>query len=136
MSLSSGKRMNAQADTSGYSSLDKTKLWAAVAIALAALVAFYWFEGRQTIWVRSGMLIGGFVVAGVLIALSAYGSFLKEFVIESHFELRKIVWPTRQETMQTTMVIFVVVLVISLMRFAFDSILGFIFRWLFSANWS
>jgi preprotein translocase subunit SecE len=128
--------MSANVETSGFSSLDKTKLWLAVAIAVAGLVAFYWLEGRQTIWARSGILIGGFVVAGVLIAFSAFGSFLKEFVVESHFELRKIVWPTRQETLQTTLVIFVVVLIISLMLFAFDSILGFIFRWLFSADWS
>jgi preprotein translocase subunit SecE len=128
--------MSANVETSGFSSLDKTKLWLAVAIAVAGLVAFYWLEGRQSIWARSGILIGGFVVAGVLIAFSAFGSFLKEFVVESHFELRKIVWPTRQETLQTTLVIFVVVLIISLMLFAFDSILGFIFRWLFSADWS
>jgi preprotein translocase subunit SecE len=128
--------MSANVETSGFSSLDKTKLWIAVAIAVAGLVAFYWLEGRQTIWSRSGILVAGFVVAGVLIAFSAFGSFLKEFVVESHFELRKIVWPTRQETLQTTLVIFVVVLIISLMLFAFDSVLGFIFRWLFSANWS
>jgi preprotein translocase subunit SecE len=128
--------MSANVETSGFTSLDKTKLWLAVAIAVAGLVAFYWFEGRQTIWARSGILVGGFVAAGVLIAFSAFGSFLKEFVVESHFELRKIVWPTRQETLQTTLVIFVVVLIISLMLFAFDSILGFIFRWLFSADWS
>jgi len=128
--------MSANVETSGFSSLDKTKLWIAVAIAVAGLVAFYWLEGRQTIWSRSGILIADFVIAGVLIAFSAFGSFLKEFVVESHFELRKIVWPTRQETLQTTLVIFVVVLIISLMLFAFDSVLGFIFRWLFSANWS
>lgn len=136
MPLSSGKRMNAHAETSGFSNVDKTKLWVAVAIALAGLVAFYWFEGRQTIWARSGILIGGFIVAGVLIAVSAFGKFLKEFFVESHFELRKIVWPTRQETTQTTLVIFVVVLIISLMLFGFDSVLGLIFRWLFSASWS
>lgn len=136
MSLSSGKRMSAIVETSGFSSVDKTKLWIAVAVAVAGLVAFYWLEGRQTIWARSGILIAGFVVAAIMVAFSAYGRFLKEFVVESHFELRKIVWPTRQETLQTTLVIFVVVVIISLMLFAFDSVLGFIFRWLFSADWS
>jgi preprotein translocase subunit SecE len=128
--------MNVNVDSSNYSTTDKTKLWLAVAIAVVGVVAFYWFEGRQSIWARSGILIGAFAVSAAMIAFSAFGSFLKEFVIESHFELRKIVWPTRQETLQTTLVIFVVVLIISLMLFAFDSILGFIFRWLFSANWS
>lgn len=126
--------MNTKADTS-FSSLDKTKLWLAVAFAIGGVFAYYWFEGTQTFWTRTGMLLGGVLLAVGLIAISAYGSFLKEFVVESHFELRKIVWPTRQETMQTTAVIFVVVLIISLLLFAFDSVLGSMFRWLFSA-WS
>jgi preprotein translocase subunit SecE len=127
--------MNANVD-SGFSSVDKAKLWLAIAVAVAGVVAFYWFEGRYTVWMRSGMLLGALAVSGVLIAMSAFGAYIKEFVVESHFELRKIVWPTRQETMQTTLVIFVVVVIISLMLFAFDSVLGFIFRWLFSADWS
>ena len=127
--------MNAQAAGSGYTQGDKIKLWLAIAIAIAGLVAFYWLDGRQSIWARSGILIAGFVVAGVLIAMSAFGRFLREYAVESHFELRKIIWPTRQETLQTTLVIFVVVLIVSLMLFAFDSILGLVFRWLFSATW-
>ena len=128
--------MNANAQTSGFSNLDKSKMWLAVVVVIVGLVAFYWLEGRQTIWARSGILIGGFVFAGLLIAFSGFGSFLKEYVVESHFELRKIIWPTRQETLQTTLVIFVVVVIISLMLFGFDSILGLIFRWLFSADWT
>ena len=77
--------MNANVDTSGFSSIDKAKLWLAIAIAVVGVVAFYWFEGRQTIWARSGILLGAFAISGVLIALSAFGSFLKEFFVESHF---------------------------------------------------
>jgi len=128
--------MNANVDTGGFGSTDKTKLVIAIAIAVAGLVAFYWLEGRYSVWARSGILIAGFVIAGVLVAASAFGRFLREFAVESHFELRKIIWPTRQETIQTTLVIFVVVLVVSLLLFAFDSGLGFVFRWLFSASWT
>lgn len=126
--------MNANVEQFDFSAQDKAKLWSGVIFAVLGIIAFYWLEDRYTIWVRSGVIIGGFVVAGVMIAFSSYGGFLREFFVESRFELRKIVWPTRQETIQTTLVIFVVVLVISLMLFAFDSVLGYIFRWLFSAG--
>ncbi len=128
--------MNAQVDSSGFSNSDKTKLWLAIAVATAGLVAFYWLEGRNSMWTRTGILLGGFALAIVFIAFSGFGRFLREYAIESHFELRKIVWPTRQETIQTTLVIAVVVLIVSLMLFAFDSTLGFVFRWLFSASFT
>jgi preprotein translocase subunit SecE len=128
--------MNAQVDSSGFSNSDKTKLWLAIAVATAGLVAFYWLEGRYSMWARSGLLIGGFVLAILFIAFSGFGRFLREYAVESHFELRKIVWPTRQETVQTTLVIAVVVIIVSLMLFAFDSTLGFVFRWLFSASFT
>jgi preprotein translocase SecE subunit len=54
--------------------------------------------------------------------------------LESHFELRKIVWPTGQETRQTTLVIFIVVVIVSLLLFLFDSILVWIFEWLFTSG--
>jgi preprotein translocase subunit SecE len=59
---------------------------------------------------------------------------VREFVAESHFELRKVVWPTRQETTQTTLVIFVVVAIVSLLLFLFDSILVWIFGMLFGSG--
>jgi len=130
----SGIEMNANVEQTGFSSTDQAKLWIAVVLAIGGLVAFYWFEDRYSVWMRSGMLIGGFALAALVIALSAYGSYLHEFFTESVFEMRKVVWPTRQETLQTTLVIAVVVIIISLLLFTFDSVLGVFFRWLFSAS--
>ena len=43
------------------------------------------------------------------------GTALRDFLVESNFELRKVVWPTRQETIQTTLVIMVVVVILSIL---------------------
>lgn len=128
--------MNANVEQTGFSSTDQTKLWIAVVLAISGLVAFYWFEDRYSVWMRSGMLIGAFALATLVVAMSGYGSYLREFFVESVFEMRKVVWPTRQETLQTTLVIAVVVVIISLLLFTFDSVLGVFFRWLFSAGHS
>ena len=45
-------------------------------------------------------------------------------------ELRKVVWPTAQETRQVTLVVFVMIIVLSLFFWALDSLLGFLTRWL------
>ena len=65
---------------------------------------------------------------------SSFGRFVREFITESHFELRKIVWPTSQETRQTTLVIFAVVAIVSLILFLYDSIMVWIFGMLFGAG--
>jgi preprotein translocase subunit SecE len=51
-------------------------------------------------------------------------------VQSSRTELRKVVWPTAQETRQVTMVVFVMLIVLALFFWALDSLLGFVTRWL------
>ena len=48
----------------------------------------------------------------------------------SRIELRKVVWPNRQETVQVTLVVFVMIIVLSLFFWGLDSLLGVITRWL------
>ncbi len=48
----------------------------------------------------------------------------------SRIELRKVVWPDRQETVQVTIVVFVMIIVLSLFFWGLDSLLGVITRWL------
>ncbi|MDE1884619.1 MAG: preprotein translocase subunit SecE, partial [Xanthomonadaceae bacterium] len=69
------------------------------------------------------MLIGGLVIGGAIGYPTYSGRQLKEFLSESVFEMRKVVWPTRQETIQTTIVIMVVVVVLALLLGLIDLIL-------------
>ena len=71
------------------------------------------------------------VVVGALVSLQSFqGKTFWAFVQSSRVELRKVVWPSRQETMQVTLVVFVMVIVLSLFFWGLDSLLGLITRWL------
>jgi preprotein translocase subunit SecE len=106
--------MNAKAEqVSGNSAADIAKLALALIVLAAGVFAYYWYNDFAT-WQRLLILLGSFVVAGAIGYFTRAGQSLREFLVESNFELRKVVWPTRQETIQTTLVIFVVVIVLSL----------------------
>ena len=114
--------MTEQAQT-GASALDTVKLIAAVAILVGGIAAFY-LLGTYPLAVR-WLIVFGSVAAGIAVALqSAQGRALWEFVQGSRVELRKVVWPTRQETLQTTMVVMVAILVMGIFFWVLDWILG------------
>jgi len=86
------------------------KLAVAILLVIAG-VAGYYVLGTQAAWLRWLAVAGGIVLAAVVIAFSKYGTALKQFMADSRVELRKIVWPNRQETGMTTLVVFVFLLV-------------------------
>ena len=89
---------------------DKVKLAIAIVIVIAG-VAGYYVLANQAAWMRWLSVIASLVLAGVVVAFSRYGSEFRRFVELARIELRKIVWPTRQETLQTTLVVFGFVIV-------------------------
>ena len=106
--------MNAKAEQmGGNSAADIAKLTLALLILAGGIVAYYWYNEFAT-WQRLLILLGSFALAGVVGYFTRTGHGLKDFLVESNFELRKVVWPTRQETLQTTIVIMVVVVLLSL----------------------
>ncbi len=98
---------------------------AAVLLVAAGVFAFYWFENQWSSGLRIGAVVGGLVAALALFMLSSKGRDTRGFLTESRFELRKVVWPTRQEAMRLTWVVAGVVIVISLILAGFDVIV----RW-------
>ena len=125
--------MTTNTETTGHGAVDKVRLAVSIALVVAALFAYYYFT-RSSMALRVGGLLAALVAAVGVSYTSSFGRFVREFIAESHFELRKIVWPTGQETRQTTLVIFIVVVIVSLILFLFDSILAWIFEWLFTAG--
>jgi preprotein translocase subunit SecE len=97
----------------------------AVLLAVAGVFAFYWFENQWSSPLRIGVVVGGLVAGLVVFMLSARGRATRGFLSESRFELRKVVWPTRQEATRLTWVVVAVVVVISLVLAGFDGII----RW-------
>jgi preprotein translocase subunit SecE len=114
--------MSAQTETNG-SVLDTVLLWGAVAILAASIFGFYYFEPQFNALIRVlGVLAGG--AGAILVALQSHpGKAAWAVMRDSRTELRKVVWPTRPETIQTTAIIMVVVLILGIVLWGVDSVL-------------
>jgi preprotein translocase subunit SecE len=99
--------------------VDTVKLAAAVAIALVGFVAYYYF-GDASVALRSlGVLVA--VGIAVFVALqSAQGQALWRFIQAARVELRRVVWPTREETIQTTIAVLVFALIMGVFFWLLD----------------
>ena len=106
---------------------DKVKLAAAIVIVLAG-VAGYYLLADQASWLRWLSVIASLLLAAVVVAYSRYGSEFRRFVELARIELRKIVWPTRQETLQTTLVVFGFVIIAGVFFWILDLILAWATR--------
>jgi preprotein translocase subunit SecE len=109
--------------------LDKVKLAAAVVAALGGVAGYYVLAG-QPAWERWLTVVGGLVLALALVAWSLYGRTFWQFVLDSRVELRKIVWPNRQETGMTTLVVFGFVVVAGLFFWVLDLTLAWATKFL------
>jgi preprotein translocase subunit SecE len=111
----------------GASALDTAKLVASVAILVGGIAAFY-LLGDLPIAVR-WLIVLASIAAGIFVALqSVQGREFWQFVQGSRVELRKVVWPTRQETLQTTLVVFVAIVVMGIFFWVLDMALGALTR--------
>jgi preprotein translocase subunit SecE len=101
---------------------DKLKLLVAVLLVIAGVAGFYFFAGAPTV-VRVLSVIAGLVLAGVVAGMSAPGKRFFSFAIDARDEAKKVVWPTRKETIQMTGVVMAFVVVMALFLWAVDGIL-------------
>ena len=113
----------------GATALDAAKLAAGVAILAAGIAGFYLLS-EQPIWLRWIIVLAA-LTAGALVSLQSYqGKSFWSFVQSSRIELRKVLWPNRQETMQVTIVVFVMIIILGLFFWGLDTLLGALTRWL------
>jgi preprotein translocase subunit SecE len=103
---------------------DKYKIFLAIALALAGIVAFYLLAGQEK-YIRLGALIAGLVLSALVLLLSESGRELFSYGKESIKEAKKVVWPSRKEAMQMTGVVFVFVLMMAIYLWGADSILEY-----------
>ena len=105
------------------SPIDTFKLMSAVLVLIAGVVGFYYFEEESQLLRVLGMLAVA-VVAFFIVASSDQGRRGLGFVKEARVEVRKVVWPTRQETLQTTIAVLIMVIIVAIMLWLFDMFLG------------
>jgi preprotein translocase subunit SecE len=117
--------MNSKASSvaSGTSATDILKYVAAAVVAGAGIAAFYLLPAWPAP-VRALIVVAGFAGALFVASLTGPGYRGRDFVSEALFELRKVVWPTRQEAGRITIVVLVVVLAISLILAGFDFLIA------------
>ena len=120
--------MNARAEA-GATGLDTAKLVAAALLLVVGIYGFYYFAAYSTLLRVVGLLVVGAVAAGIALQ-TVPGRRLWQFAGDARNEVRKVVWPTRQETIQTTLVVIVMVLILGIILWLFDMVLMSILRFL------
>jgi len=114
--------MNEQVESSA-TALDVVKLALGVLVFTAGIAGFYYL-GEQPLVVRWLIVLGAFGAAVAIAFQSQYGRDFWQFYQTSRIELRKVVWPNRQDTLQTTLVVLVFVVVSGLFFWLLDMVLA------------
>ncbi len=105
------------------SMFDTVKLLLALLVLLAGIAGFYYFSEGSLLYRVLGLL----AMVGVAIGISVTtekGRSLIGFLGFARTEVRKMVWPTRAETMQTTLMVFILVVILAIFLWFVDMLLG------------
>ncbi len=105
------------------SMFDTVKLLLALLVLLAGIAGFYYFSEGSLLYRVLGLL----AMVGVAIGISVTtekGRSLIGFLGLARTEVRKMVWPTRAETMQTTLMVFILVVILAIFLWFVDMLLG------------
>ena len=114
----------------GAQTTDKRDLikWLFVILLVASgIVSFYYFD-EQSALIRVITLLTITIIAVWVAAKTEKGKYTLNFIHESHIEVRRVVWPTRQETIQMTSVVLFMVVLLALVIWALDGILMWVVR--------
>lgn len=119
--------MTTQTETSTNNGLNTVKWVFALSILIAATVGNRYAPElfpQLSVWVRGVVLVIMAVAALALTLMTTQGKSFLKLLSEAQIEARRIVWPTKDETMQTTLIVCAVVLVMSLVLWGVDSLFG------------
>ena len=108
------------------SGADKAKLFAVAALVVAAVAGFY-FLAKQGVYVQWGVLLVGLLAAAGIFLISEPGRQFVAFARDAWREVKKVVWPTRKETLQMTAYVFAFVVIMALFLWFTDKTLEWVF---------
>ncbi|KGJ94518.1 preprotein translocase subunit SecE [Colwellia psychrerythraea] len=114
--------MNASTEEQPSSSFDTVK-WGVIFLLLAGAVAGNYVYGEESVLIRAVAVVVMVGIAGLIALQTEKGRNAAIFAKEARTEVRKVVWPTRQEAVQTTGIVLVVTLLMSLLLWGLDSVL-------------
>ena len=104
------------------SALDTIKLLVAIVIILGGAVAFHIYKAESLLLRVAGILVALGVAIGIAMT-TVKGKIAWGFLKDARVETRKVIWPTRQETMQTTMIVVIMVVIVGMILWFMDQIL-------------
>ncbi|MGF1613912.1 MAG: preprotein translocase subunit SecE [Gammaproteobacteria bacterium] len=125
--LVAGARADAE-EVEGLRGMADNVRWAVVVALLGGAIGLFYYFSDQSLLLR---VIGLVAAAGIAVAVAlqtAKGRLAWSMMGEARMEVRKVVWPTRKETVQTTGIVLVMVTIVALLLWALDGLLGYLMR--------
>jgi len=113
--------MNTQVEASA-SVFDVVKQVFSVVFVVAGVAAFYYFSETLLLYRVLGLVVVFLIVVGMMLT-TGVGRNVWGFVLESKQEVRKVIWPTRDETFRTTLLVFAMVFIVGLILWLLDMFL-------------
>jgi preprotein translocase subunit SecE len=111
----------------GASAKDAVLMTLSIVALIAGIVAFYWYE-ELALPFRVVMVLAGLAAGAGLMWFTWYGREFWQFALAARIELRKVVWPEREETIKTTYVVFIFAIVMGLFFWGLDWVLTWLTR--------
>jgi len=107
--------------------MDVFKLAISLGIVLIGLIAFYIYADQPLLYRVLG-IVAAVIIAAVISLTTQRGRDLASFMQDARTEVRKMVWPTRAETVQTTIIVFIVVIILALFLWCIDRLLTYLIQ--------
>ena len=114
--------MVAKTETEVSNKMDTVKLVIAIITLLTGIGGFYYYADESLLYRVLGVVALAIVAVGI-VATTSTGRSIISFGRESRTEVRKVVWPTRQETVQTTLMVVVAVIILGIFLWLIDMLL-------------
>jgi preprotein translocase subunit SecE len=98
-------------------------LMISISVMITGIILFYYFSDIRLFYRVLGM-ISVLILSGYIGYQSDFGKLVYSYITDSKVELKKVTWPTKQETTQTTLGVIFVVIVVGILLWLFDMLLG------------
>ncbi|WP_395376958.1 preprotein translocase subunit SecE [Marinicella sp. W31] len=111
---------------------EKLRWWLAIAVVTAAVAASIYYSDQLVGIFQALIVIGGLLLGAVIGSTTEKGKNFFKFVKQANIERQKIVWPTKNETLQTTLVVIVIVIIFGVFLFLVDLLFSNLVEYFFS----
>ena len=102
---------------------NNTYLIVSIIVLISGMILFYYFSDVRLFY-RVLAMISVVVLSGFIGYQSDFGKLVYSYISDSKVEIKKVTWPTKQETTQTTLGVIVVVIIFGILLWLFDMLLG------------